>query len=78
MGSGWCKGKRRKRNDFKAARIERLPEKTRERERRDARMVHKLRTCKPPYSPAVMSWLSTKLHKKATKVTAEEIKGLVG
>ncbi len=51
--------------------------KTKERARRDARMVEKLKAGNPPYSPAVASWLSRKLDKRADKITPEEIRTLV-
>ena len=48
-----------------------------ERKRRDARMIEKLNEGSLPYAPAVMSWLSRKLDKKATKITAEDVKTLL-
>ena len=44
-----------------------------ERARRDARMIERLRSAGPPYTPEVMSWLSAKLGKKATRITAEDV-----
>ncbi|MEK6799688.1 MAG: hypothetical protein AABZ12_12035 [Planctomycetota bacterium] len=51
--------------------------KTKERARRDARMVEKLRAGKLPYSPAVMSWLSRTLDMRAGQVTPEDVKNLL-
>ena len=41
------------------------------------RMVETVRADGPPYSPAVMSWLSRKLDKKAGKITSEDVKILL-
>ena len=51
-------------------------QKDKERARRDARMLQTVRSGSLPYTPAVMSWLSTKLGKKASKIVAEDIAGL--
>jgi len=51
--------------------------KTRERARRDTRMAEKVKTGSLPHTPVVMSWLSRKLHKKAGKITSEDIQNLV-
>jgi hypothetical protein len=51
--------------------------KAKERERRDTRMLELLRSGKPPYTPAVMSWLSSKLDKPARLITPEEVQGLL-
>ncbi len=51
--------------------------KTRERERRDARMLGELKSGRLPYSPAVMSWLSRKVNKPAHKITPEDVRGLL-
>ena len=53
------------------------PIKTRERGRREAKMLAVLKKGKPPYTPAVMSWLSRKLDKPASKITPKEIKALL-
>ena len=50
--------------------------KSRERDRRDQRMMATVKAAKPPYAPAVMSWLSRKLDKPAGKITSEDIKTL--
>lgn len=64
--------------DAIATKAENRPLKESERRRRDARMMLKLKSCKPPFSPAVMSWLSRKLDKKASAVTPQEVKALIG
>jgi hypothetical protein len=51
--------------------------KTKERARRDARMIATLRKAKPPYAPPVMSWLSAQLNKPAKQVTPADVKNLV-
>jgi hypothetical protein len=52
--------------------------KSKERQRRDARMIETLRTGRPPYGPAVQSWLSARLGKPAKQVTPADIRGLIG
>ncbi len=47
-----------------------------ERTRRDARMMEQIKGGSLPYAPAVMSWLSRKLDKPASKVTEADIKTL--
>ncbi|MCX7700498.1 MAG: hypothetical protein N2039_06440 [Gemmataceae bacterium] len=47
--------------------------KSKERARRDERMRNLIRSGKPPYTPAVQSWLSAKLGKPARLITAEDI-----
>lgn len=51
--------------------------KTKERARRDTRMVGKLKDGSLPYTPPVMSWLSSKLDKPSAKITPEDIKPLL-
>ena len=60
-----------------ATRRQNSPIKTRERARREAKMLTLLKDNKPPYTPAVMSWLSRKLDKPAGKITPKEIKALL-
>ncbi|MHC4093228.1 MAG: hypothetical protein ACYSVY_23660 [Planctomycetota bacterium] len=50
--------------------------KTKERARRDARMLERVKSGSLPYSPEVMSWLSLKLGKKSSRITAEDIGGI--
>lgn len=51
--------------------------KSKERIRRDGRMLAAIKAGKPPYAPAVMSWLSRQLDKPSTKITAQDVKGLL-
>jgi hypothetical protein len=52
--------------------------KTAERARREVRMMEKLRAGSLPYTPAVMSWLSVKLDKKASHINEADIKTVIG
>ena len=54
----------------------RIP-KAKERARRDARMMEKIRTGQLPYAPPVMSWLSSRLDKKAAKITQDDVNSLL-
>jgi hypothetical protein len=47
--------------------------KTKERARRDSRMMETIKTGKLPYAPAVMSWLSEKLGKRSSLLTQDEV-----
>jgi len=51
--------------------------KIKERARRDARMLERVKAGTLPYSPAVMSWLSRTFDKKATVITQEDINTLL-
>jgi hypothetical protein len=51
--------------------------KTKERERRDARMLEIVKKGKLPYIPSVMSWLSVQLDKPARQIVAEDVDKLV-
>ena len=51
--------------------------KPKERARREVRMVEKLGAGTLPYAPAVMSWLSRKLGKKATRITPEDVQAFL-
>ncbi len=51
--------------------------KTKERARRDERMTAKLKAGSLPYAPAVMSWLSGKLGKPASRIVQEEVNTLL-
>lgn len=69
--------KRLTRMDALAARARNRVRKDKERTRRDARMMESLNAGSLPYSPAVMSWLSRKLGKRASKITSDDIKILL-
>ena len=47
------------------------------RQARDKRMVELLQKGTFPYTPGIMSWVSTKLGKPTTQITADEVKTLV-
>ncbi len=51
--------------------------KDKERSRRDVRMAERIRSHKPPYHPAVLSWLSRKLEKPAAKIDQSDINSLL-
>ncbi len=51
--------------------------KVKERVRRDTRMISSVKSGSLPFTPEIMSWLSVKLDKKASKVTAEDVKALL-
>jgi hypothetical protein len=51
--------------------------KVKERERRDKRMKQLIKGGKPPYTPAVRSWLSEQTGKPATRVTQEDVNALL-
>ncbi len=50
--------------------------KTRERTRRDARMISVVKSGSLPFTPGVMSWLSRQLDKASSKITAADLKTL--
>jgi len=51
--------------------------KVEERARRDKRMRALVKKAKPPYTPAIQSWLSMKLNKPSRLITAEEVATLL-
>lgn len=51
--------------------------KTKERARRQIRMVELIKKGKLPYTPAVMSWLSTQLDKPSRLITDADVKKVV-
>ena len=52
--------------------------KTAERGRRDKRMTDLVKAGKLPYTPAVMSWLSSQLDKPGRLITKEDVDRLLG
>ena len=40
-------------------------------------MMEKIKAGDPPYPPAIMSWLSRKLDKKAKRITREDVQALL-
>ena len=53
------------------------PIKTRQRQRRETVMLALLKRSQPPYTPAMLSWLSRKLEKPARQITSKNIKALL-
>jgi hypothetical protein len=51
--------------------------KTKERDRRDARMADMVKKGKFPYTPAIRSWLSVKLDKPAAKIVQADVDKLL-
>jgi hypothetical protein len=51
--------------------------KTKERGRRDARILEIVKKGKLPYLPPVMSWLSAKLDKPSRLITVDDVKKVV-
>jgi hypothetical protein len=51
--------------------------KSKERARRNARMLETVKKGKLPYTPPVMSWLSTQLDKPARLITQQDVAGLL-
>lgn len=66
----------RRRIDAAKQRTVNSARKSKERARRDARMLDKVRHGALPYTPVVMSWLSTRLDKPASRITSEDLKRL--
>lgn len=65
-------------SDAKATKLVNRVKKTKERARRDARMVAMIKKGGSlPYAPVIMSWLSRKLDKSASVITPEDVKALV-
>ena len=59
--------------DQKMSRKENGVLKTKERARRDTRMIGVIKDKKLPFLPAVMSWLSIKLDKPSRLISQEEV-----
>ena len=62
-----------RRADMKESRHRNGILKTKERARRDARMIDAVKKGKLPYPRAVMNWLSTKLDKPARLITEADV-----
>ena len=60
----------------KAAKPAKAAKKGKEADRRDARMAAVVKAGSPPYTPDVMSWLSRKLEKPSSKITAADVSKL--
>ena len=59
------------------ARARNRPRKIRERATRDARMILAVQSRPLPYTPWVMSWLSTKLDKPSKEITQADVEGIL-
>ena len=66
----------RARANGKITRIENGHAKRKERANRDKRMGELLKKGGLPYIPSVMSWLSAKLNKPTSLITADDVKAL--
>lgn len=51
--------------------------KTKERLRREKQMLELLKQGQLPYTPPIMSWLSSQLGKKSSKITANDVKTMI-
>ena len=51
--------------------------KSAERQRRDARMIAKLKAGSLPYTPVVMNWLVRQLDKKAGRITQQDVQAIL-
>jgi hypothetical protein len=69
--------RRQRRTDAAETKVENRFVKTKERVRRDARMLEKIKGGDLPYTPPVMSWLSREIGKRSTLITADDIKSLI-
>ena len=73
-----CKQRRlRRQTDMPKTRLRNRTAKEAERRRRDARMLEKINAGSLPFTPPVMSWLSRKLGKRASGITAQDVKTLI-
>jgi hypothetical protein len=62
--------------DMADSRLRNGVRKVRERERRDARMLETVKKGKLPYTPPVLSWLSSQLNKPGRLITPDDVKKL--
>lgn len=74
-------GARRKRREMRQydqaqSRLRNGKVKAKERIRRDQRMLELAKKDQPPYAPSVRSWLSVKLNKPGSRITAADVKKL--
>jgi len=63
--------------DMKLSRRENGTRKTKERARRQARMVEIIKKTEFPYTPSVMSWVSAQLDKPTRQIKKEDVERLV-
>lgn len=77
MGAGRAERFKIRSGDAKETKAANRIVKDKERARRNARMIARIKASKPPYTAAVMSWLSAELDKRATKITPADIKSVI-
>ncbi|HLJ95626.1 MAG TPA: hypothetical protein VKU02_20790 [Gemmataceae bacterium] len=65
-----------RRTDMKESRHRNGIRKAKERVRRTTRMLEIIKQGKLPYTPVVMSWLSTQLGKRSNLITQDEVNRL--
>ena len=63
--------------DMAQSRILNGTRKKKERARRETRMLELIKKSKLPYTPSVMSWISSQLDKPATRITQADVDSLV-
>jgi hypothetical protein len=63
--------------DMRASRQRNGLRKTKERSRRDLRMMKIVKAGKLPYLPPIMSWLSAQLDKPSRLITADDVSKLI-
>jgi hypothetical protein len=63
--------------DMAESRILNGTKKKKERVRRDQRMIDLIKKNKLPYTPPIMSWISSQLGKPAARITQDEVNALV-
>jgi hypothetical protein len=66
-----------RRVDMKDSRYRNGIRKTKERARRDARMLDTIKQGKLPYAPVVMSWLSAQTGKRSVLITQADVEKLL-
>lgn len=69
--------RRRRRSDAAETKARNCVGKAKERLRRNARMIEKLKAGSLPYTPTAMSWLSRELGKKASRITPDDVRTFV-
>ncbi len=77
MGAGRAERFKIRSGDAKETKAANRIVKDKERARRSSRMIARIKASKPPYTAAVMSWLSRELDKPATKITPADIQSVV-
>jgi hypothetical protein len=73
-----CKERRiRRRHDAPIVERRNRLRKQAERRRRDERMLRLVKAGSLPYTPPVMSWMSERINKPASRITPEDVKQLL-